>query len=577
MSTTNRCMNATDSYNKEIDKLSKQSNLPLYTTSSSITQRRGRKFEKRGVAVVDDDGGTNRCSSSPVKSRRKVIVVKKVAPWPGQLIFLLIVFFVAYFYLSWRTLMKSNHYSEHLHLYPLESISSAMMKKFVHDNGAKVFKQSEASKYASSWWKTKEEIFRKKNNARTKDRRRRTRPPTISFEKDQEYQHHLDWYPIDFSNTNSDTKGGTDTRTNIGEEYILANSTDICNLSRNVSINSPNNYLKRNVLNSESSVLITGILSPLGFHLALRLFYECDVESIAGVDHMFPNTIRHRLRVQQQIAILIKTIPKLRQPILIPLTGLDPKPESPVMSSNGILLLRKTGEFNYKSVSKITHIVHLMGSSVSSFHDHDDSRSGERKNTDSPYVSEERTHNPMFGIRQSLVGMEQLLTSLETMDIDKRSHFTFVSDTEILGRNNNDSGWKGYNGKRGEDESFHTSIKLMEEILSQAYGSLSGIESVGLRLSNVYGPWGMQGAFDHDIAEQAAVHWKGGYGMNERSEMKNSSSLLHILGYGLEESEVPIDFLFIDGELIPFLVVTHMFYRELLLINHIHHRFYDPE
>jgi hypothetical protein len=73
----------------------------------------------------------------------------------------------------------------------------------------------------------------------------------------------------------------------------------------------PNLY--RNPLNHTSVVILSGILSPLGFHLAHAL-KACNVSKIIGIDPMLPNNYNHRMQQLNYMNNLYK-IDSLHAPI----------------------------------------------------------------------------------------------------------------------------------------------------------------------------------------------------------------------------------------------------------------------
>lgn len=258
---------------------------------------------------------------------------------------------------------------------------------------------------------------------------------------------------------------------------------DICgDYARNASRSNPNAFATRNVLNSKSRVLITGILNPIGFHLALALKERCGVEVMAGIDPAFPNTVAHRLAIQKRIELLSTNIPKLTQPILLPLVGLDPKPSkrTPVEG------LSMTGEMNLVQM-RPTHIVHLASYVIDEYQDFGNE---ELRNKQSPYVGEGRTPE-MFAIRSSHVSMEQILLSI--LEGDRES---YVEQPQFL-----------YASTAGTANVMQKHTKVVDEILADSYSSLYGIHSTGLRLPNtIYGPWGRTGSSVHDLSKAAIDH-----------------------------------------------------------------------
>ena len=261
---------------------------------------------------------------------------------------------------------------------------------------------------------------------------------------------------------------------------------DICGShARNASLAYPNSYLSKDALNSKSRVMITGILNPIGFHLALALKERCGVQIMTGIDPMFPNTVAHRLELQKRIELLTTNIPKLVQPIVLPLVGLDPRLNK--NQKNEPSLLPTTGELSLLNF-RPTHIVHLASYSPDEYMD---PAHPEYWNLQSPYVTEDRSP-PLYRIRSSLASMEQVLASIVSADDDEdtqRPHLTYASSSH-------------------HPDPVHLHLKLADELLADTYSSLHGAYSVGMRLPNaVYGPWGRPGTPMYQMADAAVASW----------------------------------------------------------------------
>jgi nucleoside-diphosphate-sugar epimerase len=266
--------------------------------------------------------------------------------------------------------------------------------------------------------------------------------------------------------------------------------------AQNASMNHPDSFPAMRALNADARVLITGILTPLGFHLALHLAKRCGVEVIAGMDAMWPNTVENRLKLQERIAILTTNIPRLVKPIGLPYVGLDLKNNK----KNGAPLL-ESGEFNLMYFQP-THIVHLASASYDDFtSSYSHQIKDEWKNTNSPYVSEDYDP-PLYQLRSSMASMEQLLESLATADEDDRPHFLYASASTA-------SAAAGLGNKTNATRNLlHSTNKLIDEVLSDTYYAQTGVTSVGLRLPNaIYGSWSQPGTTIHDLMDTAARHW----------------------------------------------------------------------
>jgi nucleoside-diphosphate-sugar epimerase len=253
--------------------------------------------------------------------------------------------------------------------------------------------------------------------------------------------------------------------------------------ARNASIMHPKNYVARDALNSKSRVLITGILNPIGFQLALTLKKQCGVEIMTGIDPMFPNTVENRMAMQERIQLLATNIPKMIQPVVIPLVGLDQRRNKEKNISQEIL--QSTGETSLLNF-KPTHIIHLASYSAS------EHKNGQPDfvNSESPYGG----HSDLYRIRANAVSMEQILSSMaSTSNETERPHFAYASSATVTS---------------SLDE--HARYKLTDEILADTYFNMDEIFSIGVRLPNaVFGPWGRPGTVVYQIAEAAIGQWGG--------------------------------------------------------------------
>ena len=266
--------------------------------------------------------------------------------------------------------------------------------------------------------------------------------------------------------------------------------------ARNASQIDPHLYPASAALNADSRVLITGILNPIGFQLALHLKAHCGVEVIAGMDSMYPNTVEHRLELQERMKILTTNIPKLSKPILLPYVGMDSRQK---YKQPG-LVLGSTGEFNLLSL-KPTHIVHLGSYSI-----HDAMKTAASyvkptwKNTNSPYVTDEYD-SPLYQIRTSMASMEQILMGMaEAQDGEEETRVPhLVYSSALLQRQDSTS----------EEYLLPQKIaKLVDEIMADTYHALSDVYSVGVRLPNaVYGPWSQKGTLVNNWIETVVQNW----------------------------------------------------------------------
>lgn len=77
-------------------------------------------------------------------------------------------------------------------------------------------------------------------------------------------------------------------------------------------------------LGPQSRVLISGILTPLGLHLAIALHRRCNVTNFMGLDSQFPNDPLSRLEMQERLAVLMQELENVRR-LEVPFLGLELK------------------------------------------------------------------------------------------------------------------------------------------------------------------------------------------------------------------------------------------------------------
>ena len=337
--------------------------------------------------------------------------------------------------------------------------------------------------------------------ARSSERKQRTLPP-VSASKVSGYS------IVPMEDRHQPVKQQQDSRPATLEE--------LCGLhAKNASLAHPNSYLSKDALNSKSRVMITGILNPIGFHLALALKERCGVQVITGIDPMFPNTVKHRLALQKRIQLLTSNIPKLVQPIVLPLVGLDPRSNKNQKHEPSLLPI--TGEISLLNF-RPTHIVHLATYAPDEYMD---PLHPEYWNQQSPYVKPDR--NPdLYRIRSSLASMEQILASIVRADDDadvERPHLTYASSSK-------------------HHDPVHVALKTADELLADTYYSLHDTFSVGVRLPNsVYGPWGRAGSATYQLADATVANW---------NNATSSEVLLKSAGLSNATNRVD-DFVYVSG------------------------------
>lgn len=281
-----------------------------------------------------------------------------------------------------------------------------------------------------------------------------------------------------------------------------ATMEELCGFfAQNSSLTVPNSYPRSAAVGPSSRVLITGILSPIGMHLALRLHQRCGVKEIIGVDSAFPSTMLHRLQVMERTRLLHSYLPRLA-PIITSHVGLNP-----LSNKRPAHFVPSTLEVDWVAEYRPTHIVHLANYDANVW------SSDAYRNTGHPYVhASDGGHSALYSIRQGPTAMEQLLLSMAAAEEKKRPQFVYVSAGD---------------GAHQQDRAsaLHQRLRLVDEALAAVYAQEHGVVSTAVRLpSAVFGPWG-HGESDVYQRLEAAVR---GQPLTNRSE----SSLLDLVYVG---------------------------------------------
>jgi len=361
-------------------------------------------------------------------------------------------------------------------------------------------------------------------------RRTRTRPPSWGASANDIVEYNAVVKPYEFEflqemETNlGDLKTHTDTKDNDAQDSLTR-----CGINtQNAFLANPLLYPDMHSVNKDSVVLITGILGRLGFHLALKLATQCNVKVMIGVDPLFPNESVHKLQLLEQISILYTQVSEFKRPLIMAFDGVNPLPRYHTSFKGAKFMNGMSGDFDYSAYVSPTHVVHLLSAE------------------EHAYLSIDAALDSggLFGLRQSLVATEQLLTNLGTSHL----HFTFVSDVDVLSLASSNADGNHDSQMKQTHRGMHTATKLMEEILMQPYAeNLDDYTFVTLRMPALYGPWGKIGDFDHDLAKKAVTHWHD-KGTMDRDLDSNESMLLQLTDQS-ELSQVEHDVMFVDGKL----------------------------
>lgn len=295
----------------------------------------------------------------------------------------------------------------------------------------------------------------------------------------------------------------------------------------------PGSYQVRDALGPRSRVLLTGVLGPVGYHLALALSEQCGVRVLVGMDPMLPNSLGHRAGLARRMALLQAEVGSgLVRPLLLPVAGVD---QPPSRGRDGHPVLGATGEGDLVARHRPTHVVHLAaGADPNAYRDVVGARGG-MQNDASAYVADRVEGGsssgggggsrggaripPLFQLRQASSSMEHLLASIRGVPEDgvdgagggrqrRRPHLLYASAPPPDPSDLVDSGGGG-GGPRDvlleEGEVYRRTAGAVDELLAATYHKTDGIYSVGLRFPTVYGPWGREGNPDYDLAAAAAA------------------------------------------------------------------------
>lgn len=184
-------------------------------------------------------------------------------------------------------------------------------------------------------WSTKDPLrnFLMGVTDRRKGRRLRTSPPK------NVNNHHRTWYQLNHSS--KDTIASLHSRWTSEEEsndeqQAAIDASKLCGSHAKEAANFyPKNYLYHHTTTStttkdhrplgpQSRVMISGILSPLGLHLAIALYRQCGVVNFLGLDTMFPNDPLIRLEYQERLAVLMQELGDFGD-LRVPFLGLASK------------------------------------------------------------------------------------------------------------------------------------------------------------------------------------------------------------------------------------------------------------
>jgi len=344
--------------------------------------------------------------------------------------------------------------------------------------------------------------------SRAEQRRKRTRPPNsfttaaaAETETTAAPRMTLD-LPVHRSLDESiDKTDISESNKNIRSSMQQSTAPTICGVhAHEASKNDSTNYPSSAYIGPESRVIVTGALSQLGMEIILQLYQDCGTEYILGIDSVLPNTRHDRLAALERYRFLCHHVPSFEK-LQVSLFGIAPHPKA----GDEIHMESIGREFDVIDRFNPTHIVHLMGleegrGEYSDFGDIDDV---------SPYIT--GGHSSMMRRYQNFVSMDQILASIARFKREQgnkaQPQLVYVSSTEVEDQSGVPlvGGMKGMPGKA----SVYGSCSLLKEVLASYYYRHHGVESVGIRLSTIYGPFARTGSLMHDLTERI-VHSAAG-------------------------------------------------------------------
>jgi len=267
--------------------------------------------------------------------------------------------------------------------------------------------------------------------------------------------------------------------------------------ARDAAHNNPNNYPPLGHIGPKSRIVITGVLSQLGMELVLQLYEQCGVEFILGIDSAQPNTRHERIAmIESRYEYIQRRVPGF-QHLMVPVFGLHPHPK--LGDEAGL----EDMDLSFDLVKRLspTHIVHLSGMEEGrgEYSDYGDTTGV------SPFA--EGGQSSMMRRFESLLSMDQVLSSVARCAMDSRPQVVYISSNEAADR----SGVAYSNSADPiNPASVYGTSNLVKEILASYYHRHYGVASVGLRIPTVFGPFSRPGSFINDLTERTIRSYIGG-------------------------------------------------------------------
>ncbi|KAL7545716.1 hypothetical protein ACHAWF_009068 [Thalassiosira exigua] len=368
------------------------------------------------------------------------------------------------------------------------------------------------------------------SESRTKKRRARTRPPAsgeatpnipdltpyLHLTLDLPIHHQLDKVVVDrrarvTRDASSSTNYGLGSmRRHLREDEPQEPSLLCGPHAKEASEVNPNNYPLHASIGPESRVVITGALSQLGMELILQLNEECGVERLVGIDPLYPNTRHERMEaVEHRYKYVQRRVPVFQR-LIVPLFGIHLQPHVGDEKK-----YEKMGKgFDLVDRLNPTHIVHLAGVEEGrgehvDYGDTDDA---------SPFATDSGRSGMMRRF-DALLSMDQVLSSLakfkDQFPDKQQPQLVYVSSNEADDLSGVSLG--SSNTTAPLPASVYGTTSLLKEVLASYYYKHHGVESVGLRIPTVFGPFARPGSVLHDMAERTV---RNAVGKNDENVLK---------------------------------------------------------
>ena len=260
--------------------------------------------------------------------------------------------------------------------------------------------------------------------------------------------------------------------------------------AREASQLNPNSYPPAAYITPRSRVVITGALTQVGMELILQLYEDCGVSFIVGIDALYPNTRHERVEmIESRYEYIQRRVPGFQR-LMLPNFGLHPHPKI------GEELRFESMDHSFDLISRLapTHIVHLAGmeEGYGEYTDYGDTTGA------SPFV--DGGQSSMMRRFDSLLSMDQILSSVAKVQ-ENKPQVVYVSSNEAA-----DQSGVSLQLAKGtplpNQASVYGTSSLVKEVLASYYYHHHGVDSVGLRIPTVFGPFSRPGSLMYDLTQR---------------------------------------------------------------------------